>query len=388
MIDLGGKAAITDVGTMVFLPSTQPKLTLGDQEYLRSGVIAPSATYPDFPFVDGRYDIAYKTHVIPSTYDDEYIKCAESFGDTTVLICFDKVTSKVVAYISRDNCTTWQKLSLPAPLSITGGNVRLAVSKTGMWFITNGSKIWRSVDLSSWSECTPAGMSAAVACAALFALNGRVVYFSDEAYPIIRCYYTNNNGAAWTKYDLSGEASLPIRPELMVVDDNRAIMCGSGGYYINQVCATTDGINWIRSTFGSQKYRGGAVVSGTYITYDDQTGDVKRSTDGINWTTDTSLRTIIGGFAGQFRLIQLPGAAALVTLTLTTVYMTTDGETWRLQPASTQGFGLSYYNNYLRGTQHHGLLGIHAGAVLSAAMEQNQYIGAQTYTPNLYLRVK
>ncbi|MCR4450846.1 hypothetical protein, partial [Aeromonas veronii] len=63
MIDLGGNAAITDVGTMVFLPSTQPKLTLGDQEYLRSGVIAPSATYPDFPFVDGRVDVAYDTSV-------------------------------------------------------------------------------------------------------------------------------------------------------------------------------------------------------------------------------------------------------------------------------------------------------------------------------------
>lgn len=385
MIDLGGKAAITDVGTMVFLPSTQPKLTLGDQEYLRSGVIAPAATYPDFPFVDGRLDIAYKTHVIPSTYADEDILCAESFGDVTVLICFDRGdSSQSVAYISRDNCTTWQKLSFPAPLSITGWNVQLAVSKTGMWFITNGSKIWRSVDLSSWSECTPSGMYAASVCSALFALNGRVVYFSDEAYPTIRCYYTNNDGAAWTKYNLSGE--VPTRPALMVVDDNLAIMCGSSGYYQGQVCATTDGINWTSSTFSSQSYKGGAVVSGNYITYDDQTGDVKRSTDGINWTTDTSLRTFIGGLAGQFYLLQLPGAAALVTRSMKTVYMTTDGETWSRQPASTQGFGWRY--TYLRATQRHGLIGIHAGAVLSAATERNQYVGAQTYTPNLYLRVK
>lgn len=386
MIDLGQIRTNINVGGMTFLPSIQPQISIGDAQYLRSGVIVPAATYPDFPFVDGRYDIAYKTHVIPSTYDDEYIKCAESFGDVTVLICFGQVTSQVVAYISRDNCTTWQTLSLPAPLSITGENVRLAVSKTGMWVITNGSKIWRSVDLSSWSECTPAGMSAASVCAALFALHGRVVYFSDEAYPIIRCYYTDNDGAAWTKYDLSGEASLPTRPELMVVDDNRAIMCSARSYLMTQVCATTDGINWTRSAFSSQKYKGGAVVSGTYITYDDQTGDVKRSTDGINWTTDTSLRTIIGGFAGQIYLLQLPGAAALVTPSMTTVYMTTDGETWSRQPASTQGFGGRV--NYLRATQHHGLIGIHAGAVLSAATEQNQYVGAQTYTPNLYLRVK
>lgn len=376
MIDLGGKAAITDVGTMVFLPSTQPKLTLGDQEYLRSGVIAPSATYPEFPFVDGRVDVAYETSALPGAVTANGSFAQSPSGDIAIL-------SHQVILIKKGVVT---KHATPQNLSMA-----CIVFLGGDWFLSGSAKVFRTADFLSFTDVTPTS-NPPTAIHALTKIAGKLLLLNDATKAAFLT--TSDRGTTWSvSKNIAGSFN---HPSVVYSDDDIIIACMSEGYPGEQssgyVISTRDGITWQSSTFGTGQHGKGAKAGGWYMTFDRLTGNIKRSRDLKNWIVDRSLVGQYNGEISSYTFIQLDGAALLLSTSLGVGFITSDGEVFSrtvVKPSEINlaGFHNRYQYSYatLNGKS---LLVLSDGAASSVTTEDSAFVGAQQYTPNLYLRVK
>lgn len=377
MIDLGGRAAITDVGTMVFLPSTQPKLTLGDQEYLRSGVIAPAATYPDFPFVDGRVDVAYETSALPGAMTATGSFAQSQSGDIAIL---NELYGKLVLLIKNGVVT---KHATPQNLSMD-----CIVSMGGDWFLSGSAKVFRTADFLSFTDVTPTS-SPPSTHHALTKVAGKLLLLNGNKF-----LTSSDRGTTWSEpKTINGSPSVTA---VVYSDDDVIIACMSENYPNEQssayVISTRDGVTWLSSTFGIGQHGKGAMVAGWYMTFDRLTGNIKRSRDMKNWIVDSSLVGQFNGGISTYTFIQLDGAALLLSTSSGVGFITSDGEIFNrtvVKPAQINVTGFHHKYQYSYATLNgKSLLVLSDGTASSVATEDSAFVGAQQYTPNLYLRVK
>ncbi|MFB2907130.1 hypothetical protein ACE1BH_19655, partial [Aeromonas jandaei] len=314
MIDLGGKAAITDVGAMVFLPSTQPKLTLGDQEYLRSGVIAPSATYPDFPFVDGRVDVAYDTSALPGAVTATGSFAQSPSGDIAIL---NQLYGNQVLLIKKGVVT---KHATPQNL-----NMSCIVFLGGDWFLSGSAKVFRTADFLSFTDVTPTS-NPPTTYHALAKIAGKLLLLNDATKAAFLT--TSDRGTTWSvSKSIDGSFN---HPSVVYSDDDIIIACASenypGGQSSGYVISTRDGVAWQSSTFGGGQHGRGAKAGGWYMTFDRLTGKIKRSRDLKNWIVDSSLVGQYNGEISSYAFIQLDGSALLLSTSSGVGFITSDGE--------------------------------------------------------------
>ncbi|HHQ4686133.1 hypothetical protein [Aeromonas veronii] len=380
MIDLGGRAAITDVGTMVFLPSTQPKLTLGDQEYLRSGVIAPSATYPDFPFVDGRVDVAYDTSALPGAVTANGSFAQSPSGDIAIL---NKLHGNQVLLIKKGVVT---KHATPQNL-----NMACIVFLGGEWFLSGAAKIFRTADFLSFTDVTPTS-NPPTTYHALTKIAGKLLLLNDATKAAFLT--TSDRGTTWSvSKSIDGSFN---HPSVVYSDDDIIIACIAENYPgspdSGNVISTRDGVAWQSSTFGIGQHVKGAKVAGWYMTFDRLTGNIKRSRDMKNWIIDSSLVGQYNGEISTYTFIQLPDAALLLSTSSGVGFITSDGEIFNRTVAKPSEINMGSFKDkyqYSYATLNgKSLLVLSDGAASSVATEDSAFVGAQQYTPNLYLRVK
>ncbi|WP_279499255.1 hypothetical protein [Aeromonas veronii] len=185
-------------------------------------------------------------------------------------------------------------------------------------------------------------------------------------------------------------------PSVVYSDDDIIIACMAENYPgspdSGNVISTRDGVAWQSSTFGIGQHVKGAKVAGWYMTFDRLTGNIKRSRDMKNWIVDSSLVGQYNGEISTYTFIQLPDAALLLSTSSGVGFITSDGEIFNRTVAKPSEINMGSFKDkyqYSYATLNgKSLLVLSDGAASSVATEDSAFVGAQQYTPNLYLRVK
>ena len=369
MIDLGGKAAITDVGTMVFLPSTRPKLTLGDQEYLRSGVIDSIANYPEFPSwlaTTGAGSYWRVGNIPAGNWWSSVV-----YGNNTFVAVTRNVSGINYAATSPDGIT-WTQRTLPISnisfSSIAFGNgifVALGEATSG----SAGSNVsMTSPNGITWTQRTlPANKS------------WKSIAFGNGIFVATvwgeSSVWTSPDGITWT------QRTLPSSSASYVAFGN-GIFVATGDFIGTVGLRSADGITWSAFTFPqSAKWAQIAYKSGKFLV---AAGNniYATSTDGIVWRggtfpVDTGVGVWIVGASDTVFIAAHSNSA-------NTVYISEDAVLWSSigLPVGIDIRGIIYSGNIKRVVA----VGVNGASVYSDNSDGS--IGTTNYTPNLYLRVE
>lgn len=343
-----GAGAVIPIGGVISMSQTANLVTIGGIDYLKTGVLAASGSYPSAPLQNSFTDIRRS---MPST---SVLAMASGNGITVA------IGASTTAAISYDNGNTWQAMTLPSAsgTAICFGNGMFVLVGSSICYTSTDGVTWisRTIAAQSWSGVIWSGSKfVAVAGAGgsqtvgAYSTDGITwapstlpsAQFwgnlaSDGAGKVI-CTLTQgtsnvlalstDHGVTWsakslpqtydqTKYNCAFGQGL-----FVVVTRDPAISSA------NSVFTSADGITWAARTLAAfSQARSIAFAGGMFVIFRAGSVFVYTSTDGITWGTQTlvngaaGVNTTIPCVANGGRIIGVPTGANTIVEIYTAAY--------------------------------------------------------------------
>lgn len=359
MIDLGA-AASSQVGEMMFLPSSRPLLKNVGLEFLRSGVIMPAVDYSDFPaWLQGKTIKSWQAHP-PTAIFNSWRGIA--FGNGTFVAVGVNNSLAAFADISSDGIV-WTRY----PMNTSGGVTSIAFGNGAFVALTSTNDVARSINNGvTWSRhliVESANWSAIAYGNGTFVAVG--VGGGNTA-----VLATSPDGTTWTKRavpfsDWANATNLTV------------VFCGDrffvhGGWVSPvSVSSSPDGVTWTKLTLpltpASISYGNGVYVAETSALS-------AVSEDGYAWVKHSAPALSAG------KLIF--GAGVFVVISGDKVHTSTDGINWVSLTAQHSYSSIAFGNGTFVA------LSVSTDKNFSATTSVMDFIGTDQFTPNLYLRIK
>ncbi|HHQ4731020.1 WD40/YVTN/BNR-like repeat-containing protein [Aeromonas veronii] len=358
MIDLGA-AASSQVGEMMFLPSSRPLLKNVGLEFLRSGVIMPAVDYSDFPaWLQGKTIKSWQAHP-PTAIFNSWRGIA--FGNGT-FVAVGVVDFNSFADISSDGIA-WTR----RPMNVTGGVTSIAFGNGTFVALTSTNDVATSTDGGvTWSRrlIVESANWSAIAYG-----NGKFVAVGVGA-SSVAVLATSPDGITWTKQ------VVPVSDWATAATNLTVVFCGDRFFVHGRgspisVSSSPDGVTWTKLTLpltpASISYGNGVYVA--------ETSAVSAvSEDGYAWVK----RSAPALSAGQL----IFGAGVFVVISGDKVHTSTDGINWVSLTAQHSYSSIAFGNGTFVA------LSVSTNKNFSATTSVMDFIGTDQFTPNLYLRIK
>ncbi|GJC03756.1 hypothetical protein KAM385_07850 [Aeromonas hydrophila] len=264
--EMAGGAGPVGVGMMAQLPSEAPVVTMGEQVFIRSGVVVPMYAYPDFPADVPQSAIGAVWAQVAVA--DSWQASGIAYGNGVFVIVYS-MAAKVK--VSEDDGKTWATYDIPGACSgVCFANGVFIAIRTG-----SNSNVYRSTDGKSWSSRTLQTTTDQVSIAYG---NGKFVILSKSHATI----HWSADGLTWATGTLPqmGYLSLAFGNGLFVaVGQARAVAYSVNGTTWTSASITTSA-SWTTAsvTFGN----------GVFVAASGAAAEVATSIDGAVWVTSTS----------------------------------------------------------------------------------------------------
>lgn len=309
MIDLGGTGG-ADIGVLTMLPSDATYLTDGKREWIRSGIVAKASAYPGVPSYlhhqPKKYWVTATTEFTDTDFDPDWSSLV--FGNGLFLVTSEKTTD---IYNTSVDGVKWVKRKLPSvgswDTAVYGGGKFVVIGSSNTVYVSTDGINWTAGTLptaSRWRLAYGNGMFVAVTVngvAAMSSPDGITwtartmpsdlawdnVFYGNGMFIALNSsttYATSINGTSWTS------RTLPFAATFGTFADGRFVI---GIVNVSYVLTSLDGVSWTKNelpysatwttiTYGNGFY----VMSAT-------SGKVLQSKDAIAWVALPSLQLTV-----------------------------------------------------------------------------------------------
>lgn len=347
------------VGEMVFLPSNDVMLTDGTKEWLRSGTLANGGPYTTFPdwLRKPASEVPWTQYSITSANWE-----GMAYGNGVfVVVAYNSSTCATSI-----NGVTWSVRALPSLRewqTITFGNgLFVTVARNSSVYATSPDGItWTQRTLPTsgmWEEIRYAG--------------GKFVLIDYAPSPVN--VLTSVDGITWTPQTFTSFGSGYL-----------TIGHGNGTYVVlarntNTMVYSADAVSWNSSTLpliGS--WESVAYGAGLFVAVVQDGDQYATSPDGINWTQ----RTLPITASTWYEVIYGAGIFTLISRSTSTCLQSVNGIDWFVRTFQSPA------NWHPIATNDEYVVTIGYGSTnVARSLTAIDYVGSDTFTPNLYLRVK